>query len=158
LEQTEKSLVNFIDTKNIKITKQLANDLKPINGNKDEVLRIFDNLLSNALKYSPEHSNVIIKIYNTNNFDLKFSEYLPEQNLVCCEFIDQGEGISEENLLKLSERFFRVDKARSRKVGGTGLGLSIVKNMLNNHDAKMVVTSKINVGSNFLIYFPMVSV
>lgn len=153
-EQSIDAVKNLANERGIALESKIAKDIKRVNGNKDEILRVFENLLSNAIKYSHENSKITIRIGNVNNLDLNFRDYLPEQHLVCCEFIDEGEGISPENLERLSERFFRVDKARSRKVGGTGLGLSIVKHILNNHDAKMVIKSEVGKGSNFTIYFP----
>ncbi|HCR86168.1 MAG TPA: hypothetical protein DIV86_05765 [Alphaproteobacteria bacterium] len=156
LEQAILSMKTLAMEKNITLAKEISKDVRKVNGNRDEILRIFDNIISNAIKYSADNTKVIIKIYNTNNLNYKFKEYLPEQNMVCCEFIDEGEGLSPENIERLSERFFRVDKSRSRKVGGTGLGLSIVKHMLHNHDAKMVIKSEQGKGSNFTVFFPVV--
>ncbi len=70
-------------------------------------------------------------------------------------FIDKGEGISKEHLTRLTERFYRVDKNRSRNQGGTGLGLSIVKHITNRHNGKLSIKSKVDKGSTFTISLPV---
>jgi two-component system phosphate regulon sensor histidine kinase PhoR len=68
--------------------------------------------------------------------------------------IDQGEGIPEEHIPRLTERFYRVDTGRSRELGGTGLGLAIVKHVLNRHRGALHVESEIGRGSTFTVYLP----
>ncbi len=99
------------------------------------------NLLDNAIKYSEPESEVIVE-----------TVALPEEILIHVR--DQGCGIEEEHLDRLFERFYRVDKARSRKLGGTGLGLSIVKHIVNVHGGKVTVESSPGQGSTFTIHLP----
>ena len=68
---------------------------------------------------------------------------------------DQGEGIAAEHLPRLTERFYRVDTARSRALGGTGLGLAIVKHIVNRHQGRLVIESEVGVGSRFIITLPL---
>ena len=68
--------------------------------------------------------------------------------------IDQGEGIPPEHLSRLTERFYRVDRGRSRQLGGTGLGLAIVKHILNRHGGRLVIESKLGQGSRFTVLLP----
>jgi two-component system phosphate regulon sensor histidine kinase PhoR len=68
---------------------------------------------------------------------------------------DYGEGISQEFLPRLTERFYRVDTARSRSLGGTGLGLAIVKHIMNRHRGALIIDSEIGVGSTFSVYLPI---
>jgi two-component system phosphate regulon sensor histidine kinase PhoR len=100
------------------------------------------NLLNNAIKYSDGNSEIIITVVKQNH-DIKIS------------VADQGSGIPEEHLSRLFERFYRVDKARSRQLGGTGLGLSIVKHIALAHKGTVTVTSEINKGSVFSIILPL---
>jgi len=100
------------------------------------------NLLNNAIKYSNGNSEIIITVIKQNN-DIKIS------------VADQGSGIPEEHLSRLFERFYRVDKARSRQLGGTGLGLSIVKHIALAHKGKVTVSSEINKGSIFSLILPL---
>lgn len=149
-----KSLHNLADEKSIEILLNNNSQSSEITGNKDEILRVIDNLLSNAIKYSDESSQVIATIYNQNNQELKFDEYSVNQEFLALEIKDNGEGISPENLDKIFQRFYRVDKERSRKIGGSGLGLSIVRNILKNHNAKILISSELDKGSIFTVYFP----
>jgi two-component system phosphate regulon sensor histidine kinase PhoR len=99
------------------------------------------NLLDNAIKYSDPHSEVLI-------------EAVPTAGEVRIEVRDQGCGIEAEHLDRLFERFYRVDKARSRKQGGTGLGLSIVKHIVHVHGGRVSVASAPRKGSTFTIHLP----
>lgn len=99
------------------------------------------NLLSNAIKYSRENSRVSITTKEL-------------ENEICLSVRDEGIGIAREELPRLFERFYRVDKARSRDMGGTGLGLSIVKHVSLAHRGRVAVNSTVGVGSVFSIYLP----
>ncbi|MEA1901309.1 MAG: ATP-binding protein [Thermodesulfobacteriota bacterium] len=99
------------------------------------------NLLDNAIKYSEEGGSVLIEVITTDTE-------------VCISFKDHGIGIPKEHLPRLFERFYRVDKARSRKLGGTGLGLAIVKHIIQTHGGYVTVESNPGEGSNFVIHLP----
>jgi len=99
------------------------------------------NLLDNAVKYSEEGSRVEILAENRNG-------------MIAIHIRDYGSGIATRNLSRLFERFYRVDKARSRQLGGTGLGLAIVKHIVQAHDGEITVDSKLGVGSTFSIFLP----
>jgi two-component system phosphate regulon sensor histidine kinase PhoR len=99
------------------------------------------NLLDNALKYSEPQSTILLKSHQQNS-DLIISVQ------------DYGIGIAQKHLPRLFERFYRVDKARSRNMGGTGLGLAIVKHIAQAHDGHVAVESKLGEGSRFSIHLP----
>jgi len=103
------------------------------------------NLIDNAVKYSPEKSRVLV-------------ETLLTDKEIVIKVIDQGCGISKEHLPRIFERFYRVDKARSRKLGGTGLGLAIVKHISRAHGGYSKVDSTVGTGSIFSIHLPFISV
>ncbi len=107
-----------------------------------EFLSLCQNLISNAIKYSPK--GALIKV----NWELN------SQGGACLTVIDQGEGIAAEHLSRLTERFYRVDQTTTRKVNGTGLGLSIVKHIIENYGGYLDIQSELGVGSSFSACFP----
>ena len=107
----------------------------------DKITQVLDNIISNALKYSPLGGKIICKIKVYHDFvEIKIS--------------DQGPGIPKESLDKIFERFYRIDKARSRQVGGTGLGLAIAKEMVNAHGGRIWATSAIGKGTTIHFTLP----
>jgi two-component system phosphate regulon sensor histidine kinase PhoR len=113
-------------------------------GNQNELYSAFSNLVFNAIKHTPEGTEIGI--------------FWGETGLAPCFSVrDTGPGIAAEHLPRLSERFYRVDKARSRESGGTGLGLAIVKHVLNRHDAHLSMASELGNGSPFSCHFPPAS-
>ena len=105
-------------------------------GDRDKIQQVFINLLSNSIKYGKEGGETIIRFCNMDN------------NMLI-EVSDNGIGIEEDSLDRLFERFYRVDKNRSREIGGTGLGLAIVKHILEGHNQTINVRSTKDVGSTF---------
>jgi two-component system phosphate regulon sensor histidine kinase PhoR len=108
----------------------------------EEALReILDNLIDNAIKYTPEGGSVSV----TCRF---------EGEMVALEVADTGIGIPRDDLPRVFERFYRVDKARSRELGGTGLGLSIVKHLVQSLGGQVTVNSRVGAGSQFTVQLP----
>jgi two-component system phosphate regulon sensor histidine kinase PhoR len=112
-----------------------------IRGSKDEIRSALTNLVTNAIRYTPEEGKIHISWINTPQ-GAKFS------------VTDNGIGISPEHISRLTERFYRVDKSRSRETQGTGLGLAIVKHVLLRHKAQLLIDSTPGVGSKFTVQFP----
>ncbi|MEH7347621.1 cell wall metabolism sensor histidine kinase WalK [Gottfriedia acidiceleris] len=106
----------------------------------DKITQVLDNIISNALKYSPEGGTVTYRIKESR-----------DQILV--SITDEGMGIPKENLSKIFDRFYRVDKARSRQVGGTGLGLALAKEMIYAHDGH--IWAKSEEGKGTTVYFTL---
>ena len=148
-----KHIISSINEKRLKEdNKILIDDLRDdpeincfISGNIDEINQVFVNLLENAIKYGFDNTNVIVRIEHLKNKEIKVS------------IINSGEGIPDKYIDRLTERFFRVDKARSRKIGGTGLGLAIVKHILIKHRAQLSINSIPNQETNFSITFPIIN-
>jgi two-component system sensor histidine kinase SenX3 len=113
-------------------------------GNEKLLVTAVHNLIANAIQYSPDESRVGIGVRTVDG-------------IVEIAVTDQGEGIPEEDLDRVFERFFRVDQARSRNTGGTGLGLSIVKHAVQNHGGEVRVWSQPGRGSTFTIRLPEAS-
>ncbi|MHB1140522.1 MAG: phosphate regulon sensor histidine kinase PhoR [Sulfuricaulis sp.] len=111
-------------------------------GSRDELLSAFSNLINNAVRYTPAGGRIALQW-----------KAAPDGG-ACFSVSDTGEGIALEHIPHLTERFYRVDTARSRASGGTGLGLSIVKHVLLRHDARLEIASELGVGSTFTCVFP----
>ena len=108
-----------------------------VTADKERIQQVLTNLVVNSIKYGREKGTTEISVENLI------------KNKVIVRVTDNGEGISKENLTRLFERFFRVDKSGSRKEGGSGLGLSIVKHIIEAHDERIYVESDLDVGSEF---------
>jgi len=141
-----KGLVKVLNQKNgstYLLSFSIADDLTghEISGSVDEIRSSFSNLVSNALRYTPSGGKVTVS-WRQCEGGYEFS------------VIDTGEGIAPEHITRLTERFYRVDRSRSRDTGGTGLGLAIVKHVIQRHDGQLRIESKLNSGSSFSLIFP----
>ncbi|GJL72987.1 MAG: phosphate regulon sensor protein PhoR [Nitrosomonas sp.] len=122
------------------IKLDLATDVQ-LTGSEDELRSAFTNLVTNAIRYTPDGGEIILRWAVQNG-----------QGLFSVQ--DSGIGIEPEHIPRLTERFYRVDSSRSRETGGTGLGLAIVKHVLNRHQARLEVISNVDKGSRFNVWFP----
>ena len=113
------------------------NSLIYVNADQERILQVLTNLIVNSIKYGSDngYTKVIVEDFNKEK--------------VIVRIIDNGEGIEEEHIPRLFERFYRIDKNRSRKKGGSGLGLSIVKHIIEAHNEQIFVKSEIGVGTEF---------
>lgn len=112
-------------------------------GDPNRIMQIMMNLLTNAINYSIENTTVHISIYKNEKYGIFQIE-------------DQGIGISKEEINRIFERFYRVDRARSRNSGGTGLGLAIVKHLVEAHHGLIKVESEVGKGTSFTVFIPLV--
>ena len=112
-----------------------------VKGNKDKIEQVLVNLIDNAIKYTPQEGNLRISLFE-------------QKENVMISIEDTGIGIPEEHLDRIFERFYRVDKARSRELGGTGLGLSIVKHIIMLHNGHIDIDSKVGKGTKITIVLP----
>ncbi|MCG8048958.1 MAG: phosphate regulon sensor histidine kinase PhoR [Candidatus Thiodiazotropha endolucinida] len=110
-------------------------------GEESELTSAFSNLVFNAIIHTPPGTEITVT-------------WLRLENEVCLTVTDSGPGIEERHIPRLTERFYRVDKARSRQSGGTGLGLAIVKHIIGRHDGEIRIASQLGVGSSFTCSFP----
>ncbi len=129
-------------------------DLPKIVGDGDQLTQVFQNLIDNAIKYGGRHSTVRIAARLIEH-DLPVEAPPGMTRAVAVAVTDQGDGIAEEHLPRLTERFYRVDTARSRELGGTGLGLAIVKHILSRHRGVLAIDSTIGQGSTFTVLLPV---
>lgn len=123
------------DEKGIELLYVHSDETLELFGDKNKLRQVFINLIQNAIKYT-EHGKVEVIVEEEKKFGL-------------IKIKDTGIGIPEEDLNRIFERFYRVDKARSRAVGGTGLGLAIVKHIIEAHGSKIEVKSRLNEGTEF---------
>jgi two-component system phosphate regulon sensor histidine kinase PhoR len=107
-----------------------------VNADRNKIQQVFMNLISNSIKYGKEGGTTKVRLFD-----------MEEKMLI--EVADNGIGISEDALNRLFERFYRVDKNRSREIGGTGLGLAIVKHIIEGHQQTINVRSTVDIGSTF---------
>jgi len=114
-----------------------------LQGNVSELRSAFGNLLSNAVRYTPQGGEIVMRWHVQDDGQVRYS------------VTDSGIGIAAEHLPRLTERFYRVDRSRSRETGGTGLGLAIVKHIASRHQANLDVTSEEGKGSTFSMVFPL---
>ena len=120
----------------------VTNSEQHLYADSDELRSAISNLVFNAVKYTAANTKIIV----TWSVDNQGGHITVK---------DQGEGIDEHHLERLTERFYRVDKGRSQEAGGTGLGLAIVKHVLNRHEAELTITSELGDGTEFSCDFPL---
>ncbi len=150
--QVAESLGLNAEARNITIATNFPGGLPAIAGDKDELTQLFQNLIDNAVKYGAEESTVRID----GRLSTEAPPSLPgESEYLAVSVHDQGEGIPVEHLPRLTERFYRVDTARSRELGGTGLGLAIVKHIASRHRGALTIDSTPGEGSVFTVYLPV---
>jgi two-component system phosphate regulon sensor histidine kinase PhoR len=124
-----------------KIKLEMLSDCKLL-GSAEELRSAFGNLISNAIRYTPNGGEIVMRWQSVEDGQLMFSVQ------------DSGIGIPQQLIPRLTERFYRVDSSRSRATGGTGLGLAIVKHIANRHQARLEISSEEGKGSIFSIVFP----
>jgi two-component system phosphate regulon sensor histidine kinase PhoR len=122
----------------------LPEELPKVWGNPGSIEQVFTNLLDNAFKYTPEGGTVGLKLLSVE----KTKNASDKTHVHFCVW-DTGPGIASKHIPRLFERFYRVDKARSRELGGTGLGLAIVKHIIQLHEGQIWVDSQVGLGSEF---------
>jgi two-component system phosphate regulon sensor histidine kinase PhoR len=132
------------------IKLDLPADLPEVLGDRDELAQVFQNLVDNGIKYGHAGSEITVAV--ATGVRPPNSSETWESPFVSVAVRDRGEGIAREHLPRLTERFYRVDTARSREMGGTGLGLAIVKHILNRHRGFLDIESTPGTGSVFTVF------
>ncbi|MGE5395961.1 MAG: two-component system histidine kinase PnpS [Chitinophagales bacterium] len=140
LAESIKSVFNILGPqaadKELRMELIYPRGLPCVNADEDLLGQVLINLIDNAIKYTPDHGKIVVRIHR-------------EGRKVVTDITDTGIGIAKESLPRLFERFYRVDKARSRGLGGTGLGLAIVKHIVELHGGEVFVESEVGQGSTF---------
>ena len=128
--------------KKIELTSAIPEDLPLISADRDRLSQILINVLDNAVKFTPEGGTVTLSAAQAAG------------NEVVIKIADTGIGVPRDEIPRLGERFYRVDKTRSRELGGTGLGLSIVKHLMTAHKGRIEIESQLGRGTTVSLYFP----
>jgi two-component system, OmpR family, phosphate regulon sensor histidine kinase PhoR len=139
------SMIPLAEKKSIAIQFERAPELTEAFCDSEAIHQVITNLLDNAIKYTPEHGQITVGVRQPTRDAGRIEVFVR----------DTGMGIPEQELPRLFERFYRVDKARSRELGGTGLGLAIVKHLVRAHGDEVNVSSQPNQGSTFSFMLPV---
>ena len=129
-------------------TRFITKDLEgKIIGDRDQLTQVFQNLIDNAIKYGAEHSEISVNME-------KYEDSKTTKKYVKTTVMNLGAGIAPEHIERLTERFYRVDTARSRSLGGTGLGLAIVKHIIQRHEGKLSIESEVGHYTKVTVLLP----
>ncbi|WP_053361200.1 cell wall metabolism sensor histidine kinase WalK [Bacillus sp. FJAT-27251] len=131
----------FTKNQNVTFIRKIPNDAIFVEIDEDKVTQVLDNIISNAMKYSPEGGRITFQVKQ-------------EESKITISVSDEGVGIPKDNLTKIFDRFYRVDRARSRKLGGTGLGLAIAKEMVTAHGGEIWAESVEGKGTTISFSLP----
>lgn len=129
-----------LDEKNMSFNVDIARDVQ-VMGDANRIIQIVMNLITNAITYSPEDTVVTIRLKENEDYGI-------------LEIEDEGIGIEKNEIPRVFERFYRVDRARSRNSGGTGLGLAIVKHLVEAHNGRILVESEVGKGTKMIVSIP----
>jgi len=152
LTEIADSLGHRAAEKGMTIELRLAPDLPDAVGERDELSLVFRNLIDNAIAYGRENTAIDVTAIPVAR--------IPDSGEagIAVTVADRGEGIASDHIPRLTERFYRVDKGRSREMGGTGLGLAIVKHIVGRHRGHLTIESSIGEGSRFTVHLPTTGV
>ena len=152
LGQVRNTLAWQAENRGVAIVIEAEDELPPVIGDSDELTQVFLNLVDNAIKYGDDRGAVRVEARRAADVPAGAGRIEGGDGAVSVAVTDRGSGIPREHLPRLTERFYRVDKARSRELGGTGLGLAIVKHIVNRHRGALAIDSTPGEGSTFTVY------
>ena len=136
------------DKRNMELKLKCTHDNCWVIGDADQITQVFQNLIDNAIKYGKEGTAVEI--------NCRYLDRMPHRKVpgLAVDIRDFGDGITDEHVPRLTERFYRIDKARSRSMGGTGLGLAIAKHIIARHRGRLHIDNKVDPGTVFTVMLP----
>jgi two-component system phosphate regulon sensor histidine kinase PhoR len=137
-----------VSARSVRLDLDLADNLPLVAADEDQLEQVLQNLVDNAVKYGPDGGRVRLVAMAAR------AGRWPNRPGVVLSVSDDGPGIAKVHLVRLTERFYRVDKGRSRTAGGTGLGLAIVKHIVNRHRGQLAIESEEGKGSTFSVWLP----
>jgi two-component system phosphate regulon sensor histidine kinase PhoR len=151
IERTLAMIKPLADKKQHQLNSQVASDLPLITGDQERLVQVLANLVDNAIKYTPEGGQITV---SARRIALATDKPGAQFDGIELSVADTGIGIPEQDRPRVFERFYRVDKARSRELGGTGLGLAIVKHIVEGHRGQVWVEANRPTGSRFVVRLP----
>ena len=154
LRSVADTLEQRAEQRGMRFAFDVAPDLPPVLGDADELTQVFQNLFDNAIKYSAAATDIEVTAHPSPR-TLATARAGQKSPAIAVAVKDRGPGIPRDYIPRLTERFYRVDPARSRELGGTGLGLAIVKHIVNHHRGALDIESELGQGSVFTVYLPM---
>jgi two-component system phosphate regulon sensor histidine kinase PhoR len=147
LTTVAEALAARADAKRMRIELALPDALPMVLGDSDQLMQVFHNLIDNAVRYG--RAGTAIRVEARTN-----DRGSGSARILSIVVGDEGDGIPAIHLPRLTERFYRVDEGRSRRLGGTGLGLAIVKHIVNRHRGRLTIESRVGQGSTFTVVLP----
>ncbi len=154
LRSVADTLEQRASARRMRFTFDLPPDLPPVLGDSDELTQVFQNLFDNAIKYGAAGTEIAISASPSNRM-LPAPRSGQRNPALAIAVKDHGPGIARDYLPRLTERFYRIDPARSRELGGTGLGLAIVKNIVSHNRGALDIDSQLGEGSVFTVHLPI---
>jgi two-component system, OmpR family, phosphate regulon sensor histidine kinase PhoR len=152
IERTLATMKPLADKKGHRLISWVAPDLPLVIGDEEHLVQVLTNLIDNAIKYTPEDGTVTVAAHRATSGPSPTGSMSDQIDLTVT---DTGMGIPEQDRPRVFERFYRVDKARSRELGGTGLGLAIVKHIVEGHGGQVWVEANVPTGSRFVVRLPV---
>ncbi len=162
IENIKNDFVSVAKEHNINLTVKEQENLPEINADSQRLEQVMKNLVTNAIKFTPEYRNIYITSELKNAQDIYLSRYFESEikslngDYIIVSVTDEGIGIKDEDILKIFEKFTQIENSLTRKVGGTGLGLSIAKHFIQAHKGLIWCDSEENKGSSFHIAIPVI--
>jgi len=157
LEETAELMSEQARGAGVKLEVHPDRDLPPVSADRDRLHQVMINLVDNALKYTPRAGNVRLSAHLAQPGSFGEPAGAPQAPGLVLTVADTGEGIPAHHIPRLTERFYRVDRARSRELGGTGLGLAIVKHIVQLHHGTLRIESRVREGATVSVWLPLES-
>ncbi|HEY5932100.1 MAG TPA: ATP-binding protein, partial [Nitrospira sp.] len=151
IDRTLSMIKPIAEKKRHRLVTVVDPSLPPVAGDEDRLVQVLTNLLDNAIKYTPAGGAITVGA----KLAPSVGNVEPPARAIELSVADTGIGIPEEDRPRVFERFYRVDKARSRELGGTGLGLAIVKHLVEGHGGQVWVEANHPQGSRFVVRLPL---